>query len=1014
MRKIYVILGNPNDKYKINLVFYFKKYDLKFINLTELNKIDKEDLLFINKNYHPFKNKIDNLDNITDKFYYLSKDKQIYFVSKNNYSFDNNILNIKDENNINIIFDTTTEYNNLTHEEKKEIKDYTFEDYQIFSKLIAYGKLNNIFNKSVAIKIINDYIEYKYNKKRFLNQIVIINDHNINNVYQELLIKNKSAKQIFQELNEPYVYTFIIMIKNQSHENLNIINMIKSKFNEMDILCYFYYISKIKNINIILQNRLLYFENIIVSNNLLPDIKYKKYIESLNNCNSIISKNLVITRCAIFLQYQLSDTNDTIIDNMNLLEHLKYFIANHDFANIDSTVNIQKYKSSYKIKPNLFLLEKILFNIKDYNGLLSCIDKHLKENYDMKINSNLIIKKITAAVLTQKEHILNEQLVSIFNYVDNIDVLMCLDTLIERTKFDKIKTKMYIKILSYLIDKINEKEKDKLTLGIKYFVKLLKMQIEPICMKELLKKINLNKYFLSIFKHNEILCFIIKNIAYNTSDQELLKEVNDFIKENYQIDKINDIDTLINLTGKLEINKNVVILFLLQLTSTFDSYYDSYDKFLLAREQIKKNLEYIENKIDSINGKIDLNQINLFTNNNFDLSYQGVPSPDIFRLRNNILRKICPDLNYKIDTNFTNKKIKVLFHASQLNRIHSVYKDRHQVIKNLSEDPRFDVYFSTFDELIPEVKFTFGKAKHILLTRNLYETRDRLAKMNLDIIVYCEIGMDASSAYMSYMKLAKIQCNTWGHSDTSGISTIDYYFSSKLYELEYEESQKHYTEKLILQNSLCTSYVNPCSRHNIGLFKDRYHFGFTDENVIYFCAQSLFKFNPIFDDYIINILNNVPNSVLIMLNSSHKNKFISRFKNKNVSSRIHFFPLMNHFEFMNLMNISDICLDVYPFGGCNSSMEAFSLGKVIISQPSIMINGRFTYGFYKKMGLEKYICNNKEEYIKFAIKVGNDPEYRKNIEREIKEKNNMLFMDKETIEEWKTDLIKIYNDFSNK
>jgi predicted O-linked N-acetylglucosamine transferase (SPINDLY family) len=194
------------------------------------------------------------------------------------------------------------------------------------------------------------------------------------------------------------------------------------------------------------------------------------------------------------------------------------------------------------------------------------------------------------------------------------------------------------------------------------------------------------------------------------------------------------------------------------------------------------------------------------------------------------------------------------------------------------------------------------------------------------------------------------------------------------------------------------------------LFKNRYHFGFSDECVIFFCAQSLFKFNPLFDEYIINILTNVPNSVIVILNNDKKEKFIKRFNNKNITNKMHFFQGMQHFEFLNLMNISDVILDIYPFGGCNSSFEAFSLNKVIVTQPSIMINGRFTSGFYLKMGLGEYICNTKEEYIEFAIKLAIDTTFRKDIETKISNNKHLLFMDKETLTEWTDDLIKINNN----
>ena len=267
--------------------------------------------------------------------------------------------------------------------------------------------------------------------------------------------------------------------------------------------------------------------------------------------------------------------------------------------------------------------------------------------------------------------------------------------------------------------------------------------------------------------------------------------------------------------------------------------------------------------------------------------------------------------------------------------------------------------------------------------------------------------MDPRTYFMAFMRLAKIQINTWGHSDSSGIDTIDYFFSSKLYELEYEKSQLHYSEKLILLNSLCTCYINPTKKYNINTFKNRYDYGFSDEVIIYFCAQSLFKFNPIFDEYIINILQSVDNCIILLLENENKQKLIKRLNNKNITNKMHFISGMNHNNYINLMNIADVILDPFPFGGCNSSLEGFSLGKVIVSQSSDMINGRFTNGFYKKMELNELICNNKKEYINLAIKLGVNKKYRLKYENKIKEKNNCLFNDIESVDEWKNNIINL-------
>ena len=54
-----------------------------------------------------------------------------------------------------------------------------------------------------------------------------------------------------------------------------------------------------------------------------------------------------------------------------------------------------------------------------------------------------------------------------------------------------------------------------------------------------------------------------------------------------------------------------------------------------------------------------------------------------------------------------------------------MYKDRHQVIKQLADI--FDIYFITFDDLIDDVKNTFGTAKHIKAPRNLSACKQLLS-----------------------------------------------------------------------------------------------------------------------------------------------------------------------------------------------------------------------------------------------------------------------------------------------
>jgi predicted O-linked N-acetylglucosamine transferase (SPINDLY family) len=79
--------------------------------------------------------------------------------------------------------------------------------------------------------------------------------------------------------------------------------------------------------------------------------------------------------------------------------------------------------------------------------------------------------------------------------------------------------------------------------------------------------------------------------------------------------------------------------------------------------------------------------------------------------------------------------------------------------------------------------------------------------------------------------------------------------------------------------------------------------------------------------------------------------------------------------------------------------------KPVVTQPSKMINGRFTQGFYKKMGLDKYISNSKEEYVNLAVRLAEDLEFRKTFEQDLKDNNDVLFNDQGTIDDYKEFLL---------
>ena len=393
----------------------------------------------------------------------------------------------------------------------------------------------------------------------------------------------------------------------------------------------------------------------------------------------------------------------------------------------------------------------------------------------------------------------------------------------------------------------------------------------------------------------------------------------------------------------------------------------------------------------------------------FPLSYQGKNNKEILQLQCKLYRKIFPVLNYEspyLNEIKTRPKTKIKIGFISTNFFNqSVSRDRMGIIRNLPRE-LFDVvvffYFKPTDDLGNFI-WNSDNTNIVLPDSSIFERRNTIEQQKLDIIIYCDIGMAPDTYFLSYSKLAPIQCNTWGHSDTSGIDTIDYYLSSKYYELT-EGAENNYSEKLVLLDSLCTFYYKIIQSPDLST---KNYFGFSNNVNIYLSSQVLFKLNPNFDKVVNQILENDPNGICIFikmnLGSYIQDILINRMEKTLGSNmtRLHLVEWQKcERDFYKLLSIADVIIDPYPFGGCNTSFSAFSMGIPIVTRPSDQINGRFTHGLYQKMNIHDLVAHSDEEYVKLANKCAMNKEFRKSISTKILNNIDKIFNEVDSINTW--------------
>src|SRR5581483_3596785 len=88
--------------------------------------------------------------------------------------------------------------------------------------------------------------------------------------------------------------------------------------------------------------------------------------------------------------------------------------------------------------------------------------------------------------------------------------------------------------------------------------------------------------------------------------------------------------------------------------------------------------------------------------------------------------------------------------------------------------------------------------------RSVDAWRQEVASDAPHVLLFPEIGMDKVSAQLAAMRLAPVQCTSWGHPVTSGFPTIDYFLSSDL--MEPPEADAYYSERLVRLPNLSIYY----------------------------------------------------------------------------------------------------------------------------------------------------------------------------------------------------------------
>jgi protein O-GlcNAc transferase len=290
----------------------------------------------------------------------------------------------------------------------------------------------------------------------------------------------------------------------------------------------------------------------------------------------------------------------------------------------------------------------------------------------------------------------------------------------------------------------------------------------------------------------------------------------------------------------------------------------------------------------------------------------------------------------------------------------------------------------------------------------------------LDVLIYPEIGMDALTTQLAALRLAPVQAAAWGHPETTGLPTMDFYLSADGF--EPEAAQDNYSELLVRLPNLgvCVEPLTPSLS-----IPDLKQFGLPSHEPLLLCPGTPFKYSPLHDHVWARIakglrpginsrglariagrLRGGSNGRLVFFrsgNSSLDELFGQRLRKafdverSDFDAHVCVIPYLDRGRFFGLMQHAALMLDTVGFSGFNTALQAIEAGLPVLAREHNFMRGRLASGIMRRMELPELVADTDDAFIDKAVKLAADATKCKELRVEIINRRKILFNDVEPI-----------------
>ena len=271
------------------------------------------------------------------------------------------------------------------------------------------------------------------------------------------------------------------------------------------------------------------------------------------------------------------------------------------------------------------------------------------------------------------------------------------------------------------------------------------------------------------------------------------------------------------------------------------------------------------------------------------------------------------------------------------------------------------------------------------------------------VLIYPEIGMDPAVPALAAQRLAATQCTFWGHPETSGMPTVDYFLSSDL--MEPPDGEAHYTERLVRLPNL-SIYYEPIEAQSTVV--DRAKFGLREGAVVYWCSQSIFKYLPQFDDVFPRIARDAGDCQFAFVQGPGQPHVgalfwirLSRAFARNglkIDDHCMLLPRLSSTDYGAVTGLCDVFLDSIGWSGGNTTLESLAHDLPIVTLPGTVMRARHSAAILRRMGIADTIATDIDDYVRLAVRLARDKAWRSAMATKIAANKHLVYRDHAAIE----------------